>query len=114
MHRPGHCTIEAHPSAATLYLAGTVSVRGLLDIMDVAEHLPPGVWTLRVDAGAAAPLDDGTATVLAHLLRRWSERRAGVTLMVPCGATPRRVAPALGSRLLLRSFVRRGPVLPGA
>lgn len=114
MHRPGQCTIEAHVSAATLYLSGTVSVRGLLDAMARAEQLPESIWTLRVCTAAAAPLDDGTATVLAHLLRRWSERRAGITVIVPGGMSPRRVVPALGCRTLLRTMTRRNTPVRGA
>lgn len=114
MDRPRKCTIEAHPRAATLYLAGAVSVRGLVDAMRLAEQLPPGIWLLRVDATGAEPLDDGTATVLAHLLRRWSERRTGITIMVPHGAAHHRAPHALGGRMRLQCAWRRGVSVPDA
>ncbi|HEX6536729.1 MAG TPA: hypothetical protein VF041_19235 [Gemmatimonadaceae bacterium] len=114
MDRPRQCTIEAHPRAATLYLAGAVSVRALVDAMRLAERLPAGVWLLRVDATGAEPLDEGTATVLAHLLRRWSERRTGITMMIPRGASAHHAARAPGGRTRLRCAWRRGAPAAGS
>jgi len=79
MYHPRAYPIEAHPYAATVYLTGAVSVRAVLEVLRRCEELPPGVWLLRVDIAAADRLDSGTHTVLAAALRRWRERRAGVT-----------------------------------
>lgn len=111
MPRPRHCAIEAHTTAATLYLSGDVAVPALLEAMRLADALPRGVWLLRVDIAAAAPLDAGTATVLAHLLRRWSERRTGLTQVVdgrsPADAAHTRFPPS--RRLFLRALAVTRP-----
>jgi ABC-type transporter Mla MlaB component len=76
-------SIEAHPSAATLYLHGATSVAGLLEAMQQCDALPQSVWLLRVAPSSAHPLDAGTLTVLAHALRRWREARSGATHVPP-------------------------------
>ena len=75
--------VEAHPQAATLYLTGSVSVAGLLEAFQRCEGLPHTVWMLRVDVSGAAPLDEGTRTVLAHLLRQSRAIRGWVTQVTP-------------------------------
>lgn len=96
MFRPRTYSIEAHGYAATIYLMGAVSVRAVLQALRACEPLPSAVWLLRVDLSAAEPLDTGTHRVLAEALRRWRERRTGVTQVVaaaarfPRGLTPRR------------------------
>jgi ABC-type transporter Mla MlaB component len=74
-----HFALEAHPRAATLYVAGEVSVPGLLAAMRRCGGLAPSVWLLRVDLSAAGPLDQGTLGVLWHSLRSWREARSGAT-----------------------------------
>ena len=98
MYRRRTYAIEAHDYAATIYLIGEVSVRAVLEALRRCEHLPHAVWLLRVDLSAAEPLDAGTHTVLAEALRRWRERRAGVTQVLtpgqrfPFAMTTRRAA----------------------
>ena len=82
--------IEAHSQAATLYLTGSVSVAGLLEAFRRCEELPHTVWMLRVDVSGAAPLDEGTRTVLAHLLRRSRATRGWVTQVTPVQKRVRR------------------------
>lgn len=84
-------TVEAHSQAATLYLTGPVSVAGLFEAFRRCEKLPPTVWMLRVDVSAAEPLDEGTRTVFAHLLRRSRATRGWVTQVAPeqCGVRRR-------------------------
>lgn len=87
MIRNEQLMLEAHPGGATLYLAGAISVPGLLGAMERCEALPPGVWVLRVELAAAEPLDQGTQRVLWHSLSRWREARGGVTrVSAPPGA----------------------------
>lgn len=96
MVRPRRYAIEAHRYAATIYLHGAVSVRVVLEALRACEPLPRAVWLLRVDLSAAEALDAGTHRVFAEALRRWRERRTGVTQVVaagdrfPRGLTPRR------------------------
>ena len=79
MGQKEHFTIEAHSRAATLYLAGDISVPGLLEAMHRCDELPSSIWLLRADLSAAAPLDQGTLGVLWHSLRRWRDARSGAT-----------------------------------
>ncbi len=80
-------SLEVHPGAATLYLSGAVSVPLLLGALRHCKALPAGVWVLRVDLTAADPLDQGTQRVLWHSLRRWRDRRGGLTrVSAPRGA----------------------------
>lgn len=79
MVRKEDFTIEAHSRAATLYIAGAVSVPGLLEVMRRCEELPPSIWLLRAELSAADPLDPGTLGVLWHALRRWRDARSGAT-----------------------------------
>ena len=82
-----HFNLEAHPGAAALYLTGVVSVPALLRALRLCEELPTRVWLLRVDLSAADPMDQGTQRVLWHSLRRWRERRGGITrISAPPGA----------------------------
>lgn len=75
--------IEGHPSSATLYLHGAISVAGLLEAMRECDALPGSVWLLRVAPSSTFHLDAGTRTVLAHALQRWREARSGATHVPP-------------------------------
>jgi ABC-type transporter Mla MlaB component len=86
MIRKEHFALEAHPGAATLYLTGAVSVPALLRALHRCEELPTRTWMLRVDLSTADPMDQGTRRVLWHSLRRWRERRGGITrISAPSG-----------------------------
>ena len=97
MSYPMYWTIEAHPECATLYLAGCVTVVGLLRALRECGALPSSVWLLRVDCTAAEPLDAGTELVLAHGLRRWRGARSGITNVSGEGA-PRSARVEVGTR----------------
>ncbi len=85
---PRH-TLEAHPGAATLYLRGRVSVPGFLGAMRQAEDLPGDAWVLRLDLTGVEMLDAGTLRIIWHSLRRWRDRRSGLTLVAARpGAAP--------------------------
>jgi ABC-type transporter Mla MlaB component len=106
-------TVEAHAHAATLYLTGSVSVAALLEVFRRCENLPSTVWMLRIDVSAAEPLDEGTRTVFAHLLRRSRATRGWVTQVVPVqsgvnqGGVHRRFL-ELGRRYMKRPAVCAG------
>lgn len=100
-----HFTIEAHSSAATLYMTGAVSVPGLLAAMRRCEELPPSVWLLRVDLSGVSPLDQGTQGVLRHALRRWRDSRSGATEIG--GLTPNDEAVTQALHIPCRTMTRR-------
>jgi len=105
MIRKEHFALEAHPSAATLYMDGAISVPSLLRAMRRCDALPTGVWVLRVELSAASPLDQGTQRVLWHSLRRWREARGGITRISAPPGTHDSVTEALQSPC--RTMTRR-------
>jgi ABC-type transporter Mla MlaB component len=105
MIRNEQLILEAHPGGATLYVAGAISVPALLRAMERCEALPPDVWVLRVELSAAEPLDQGTQRVLWHSLRRWREKRGGVTRVSAPPGTHDSVTEAL--RAPCRTMTRR-------
>ena len=100
-----HFILEAHPRAATLYLAGPISVPGLLRALRRCEELAGTVWLLRVDLSAAQPLDQGTLGVLWHSMRRWRETRDGATQIAAPAETHYAVTQVLQAPC--RSMTRR-------
>jgi ABC-type transporter Mla MlaB component len=83
MLAPATFALEAHPTVATLYLCGRVTVASLIEMLHHCERLPHDVWLLRVDARAAEPLDAASQATLVHGLRRWRGGRAGATEVTP-------------------------------
>lgn len=67
--------VEAHHSAATLYVLAPLSAEALRAAADFCHALPGAVRTLRTEASAAARADAGTLLALASLLRRWHSAR---------------------------------------
>jgi ABC-type transporter Mla MlaB component len=74
-----HSSLEAHHDAATLYVAGTLSVAGAIDVMRRCEALPERVRALRVDLRGVRLLDVCALEALAFTLGRWRESRRGIT-----------------------------------
>lgn len=67
--------IESHPSAATLYVSGPLTVAGARCAARLCDHLPGPVTSLRVDLTATRLADTTPVSALAMLLARW--RRLG-------------------------------------
>lgn len=67
--------IESHPSAATLYLSGPLTVAGALCAARLCDQLPLTVSRLRVDLTSARLTDPSPVQALAMRLARW--RRLG-------------------------------------
>lgn len=74
-----HCALEAHTSAATIYLRGTLSTTGTLLALRCCEELPDSVRTLRIDLHGVEYVQPSALHSLALVLRGWRERRGGIT-----------------------------------
>jgi hypothetical protein len=74
-----HCALEAHVTAATLYLRGTLSSAGTLLALRCCDDLPDSIRTLRVDLHGVDCYHPTALDALLLVLRGWRERRASVT-----------------------------------
>lgn len=90
MHRT-HAALEAHATAATLYLRGTISHADLAPQIDAIRRLPETVRSLRVDMRALRGLDADICDTLFHLIDVWRRSRPGPTQVIP--VLPRATTP---------------------
>lgn len=72
-------SIEAHPTGATLYLSGALSVAGALRALGACQSLPPRHKRLGVDMCAVELFDPAALEAMSLVLREWRARRRGTT-----------------------------------
>lgn len=80
-----HCMLEAHATAATLYLRGTLSTSGSLLALRCCEELPRSIRTLRVDLSGVELFHPTAVQELFAALDRWRQQRDGVTRLDVAG-----------------------------
>jgi ABC-type transporter Mla MlaB component len=92
MHPPLRYTLEAHATAATLYLHGTLAPHSAVTAFRACYTLPRGVRRLHVDLRGVHDASAGTAGTLAILLEGWRRARRGRTQVALRGGGARRAS----------------------
>lgn len=100
--------IESHPSAATLYLSGPLTVAGALCAAHLCDQLPLAVSSLRVDLTSARLTDTSPVQALAMRLARWRRLGDGRQTQLDLPPAPRRPRPPVPQPKPPRA--RRGPM----
>lgn len=78
-----HYALEAHGTAATLYLNGTLDSSEAVRALRSCCNLPTRVRRLRVDIGDVRAIGTGALDTPTILLERWRSSRDGVVDVVP-------------------------------
>jgi len=99
--------IESHPTAATLYLSGPLTVAGALCAARLCDNLPTRVSDLRVDLTAVRLDDASPLQALAMRLARWRRLGDGRRTRLDLPPAPRRPRPPVPRPKPPRA--RRGP-----
>lgn len=71
--------VEAHCSAATLYVSGNLTTKALCDIVARAHQLPDNVRAVCIDLSGAERPDSHALRVLELGLRPWRACRRGLS-----------------------------------
>lgn len=85
-------TTEQHGYAATIYVAGVMTIASALRIVRVCEGLPPSIRLARIDLRAVHAADEGALTVVRTSLRHWRTPRGRIHLGEP-GASSAHLTP---------------------
>lgn len=85
-------SIESTDRLATVYVAGSISLPGIWQILDRCDRLPPEIRSLRVDLQAVGLIQNGVLEALTVGLRQWRDSRDGTTRMdLPAGGLGARI-----------------------
>jgi hypothetical protein len=103
MHPPPlHHALEAHATAAILYLSGTLTPNAAVGAFRSCYDLPRGVRRLRVDLRRMRLARPAAADTLRILLAEWRRARRGVTRLTVATATHAGGEPAASGRVPAR------------
>jgi hypothetical protein len=103
MHPPPlHHALEAHATAAILYLSGTLTPNAAVGAFRSCYDLPRGVRRLRVDLRRVRLSHPAAADTLRILLAEWRRVRRGVTCLTVATATHAEREPAAIARVPAR------------
>jgi ABC-type transporter Mla MlaB component len=83
---------EQHGSAATIYVAGEMSIASVIRLVRVCDGLPPPIRFARIDLRAVHTADAAALTLLRTSLRHWRRPRGRIHLGEP-GARAEPLAP---------------------
>ena len=87
MHSQSTFSVEAHRSAATLYVTGELTTAGVMQAIAHADHLPENVRALCIDLRGVRKADSHAMRVLEIGLRDWRSTRRGMSrVKLPDGA----------------------------
>lgn len=64
-------TIEQHAKAATVYVAGSLSIASALRVVRTCEQLPTAIRAARLDLRGVHTQEEGALTIIATRLRDW-------------------------------------------
>jgi hypothetical protein len=103
MHPPPlHHALEAHATAAILYLSGTLTPNAAVGAFRSCYDLPRSVRRLRVDLRRVRLSHPAAADTLRILLTEWRRTRRGRTRLTVGADAPTGHAPAAVGRVLAR------------
>jgi hypothetical protein len=78
--------VESHASASTVYVAGTLTVSSVRELLEAVRLLPDSIRGLRIDLRATRPRDEGVLRALEDGVRQWRAVRHGMSrVMFPDG-----------------------------
>lgn len=88
-------SLESSGRLATVYIAGSVSLPGLWQILDRCDQLSPDIRSLRIDMHGVRLMQPGVLEGLTVGLRQWRDAREGTTRMdLPEGGLGNRIVGA--------------------
>lgn len=76
-------TIEQQPNAATVYVAGALTIASALRVVRTCEQLPSSVRVARLDLRGVHTLEDEALTIVTSRLRNWRPRIARLVVAYP-------------------------------